>query len=245
MRDQTPETRPKAAGELGVLQEFLNSGHLNAATLVAPAARDEIRRRHAAGDSQALLASEFGLNQGFVSAIVRRAPLDDELHSPEAAQRWLAARDLLPPDTPLGEPDVALLRELRELLRHLAAANNGHALEPTALESLDRIAASAPLVFRFGSPPEPTLQPIGTAANAATAFLLALLYRTIRDGRWQRLKRCPGIGCPFTFYDAARNRTGTWCAMSICGNRTKVRNYQKRKRVARAVSATGVDPPPA
>jgi predicted RNA-binding Zn ribbon-like protein len=245
MREQSPETRPQAPGELGLLQEFLNSGHLNAATLIAPHLPDEIRRRHERGASQSLLASEYGLNQGFVSAILRRAPLDEELTSPEAAQRWLAERDLLPPDTALGEADVARLRKLRDLLRHLAAANNGHPLEPGALESLDQIAAAAPLVLRFGSRPEPVLRPAGPAFNAVIGGVLALLYHAIRDGKWQRLKRCPGNGCPFTFYDASRNRTGMWCAMSICGNRTKVRNYQNRKRVARAVSATGVDPPQA
>lgn len=233
MRDVTPETRPQAPGDLGVLQEFLNSGHLNAASLVAGATREEIRRRHESGDSQSLLASEFGLNQGFVSAILRRAPLDDEFATPDDAARWLETRELSSPGTEISPDQLRELSELRELLRGMAAANNGHALEPGVLAALNTIAAQAPLVVRFESAGEVALDPVGGGVPGAVGRLLAMLVAAMRDGSWQRLKRCPGNGCPFTFYDSSRNRTGTWCAMSICGNRTKVRKYQQRRRVAR------------
>lgn len=235
MREITPETRPQAPGDLGVLQEFVNSGHLNATALVRGDVREEIRGRHERGDSQSLLASEFGLNQGFISAILRRAPLDDELGSPADAAAWLEGHRLAAAGTVVRAEDLIQLLEFRELLRAMAAANNGHALEPDVLAALNAIAASAPLVVRFESASELALHPPAGGVAAALGRLLAMLVTSMRDGSWQRLKRCPGNGCPFTFYDSSRNRTGTWCAMSICGNRTKVRKYQQRRRLARTV----------
>jgi predicted RNA-binding Zn ribbon-like protein len=234
VKEQTPENRPTATGPLGVVQEFLNSGHLDAAGRFPAAILDDIRTRHENGSSQASLATEYVLNQGFVSAILRRVPLDDELRPPHAAGDWLAERGLLAPGSAVSATGLERLIELRELLRHLAAANNGHPLEPEVLPALNRIAAAAPLVVRFQSHSEAGLAPAVDGIDGAIGRLLAMVFAAMSDGTWQRLKRCPGTGCPATFYDASRNRTGTWCAMSVCGNRTKVRKYQQRKRVARA-----------
>jgi predicted RNA-binding Zn ribbon-like protein len=239
MREQTPENRPSAPGALSLVQDFINSGHLDAAALVAPGVADTIRARHEAGDSQALLAGEYGLNRGFVSAVLRRVALDDELQPPDAAAAWLAARDLLPEGTVISDEELERLLEFRQLLRTMAAANNGQALEPGVVSSLDRVAASVPLVLQFGNELEPELRPIGEGADEAIGRLLAMVAVAMRDGTWQRLKRCVGHGCPFTFYDSSRNRTGTWCSMSVCGNRTKVRNYQKRARASREQKSRG------
>ncbi len=48
------------------------------------------------------------------------------------------------------------------------------------------------------------------------------------DGTWSRLKACRQ--CEWAFYDWSKNRSGRWCAMSVCGNRTKVRAYRARRR---------------
>lgn len=230
----TPETRPPAPGGLRVLQEFMNSAHLGGRAMVSPSAAEAIRTRREAGESQATLAVEFGLSQGFVAAIGRGARLGDDLETPASARDWLLARDLLDPGGALDDEDMQRLRELRELLRALALANNGQPLPPEVLPLLDQAAKRAPLVFSFEGGCEPSLRPSVAGIDGATARVLALLYEAMRDGSFQRLKRCQGDGCPHTFYDASRNRTGTWCAMSVCGNRTKVRSYQSRRRAARS-----------
>ena len=42
------------------------------------------------------------------------------------------------------------------------------------------------------------------------------------------VKACPADDCRWAFYDRSRNRSGTWCDMSDCGNRAKARAYRKR-----------------
>jgi predicted RNA-binding Zn ribbon-like protein len=50
------------------------------------------------------------------------------------------------------------------------------------------------------------------------------------DGRWQRMKACPGEHCGWVFYDHSRNNSGRWCSMAVCGGRTKARAHYRRQR---------------
>lgn len=227
MEITTPENRPLAPGVLGRLQEFLNSGHLEGRSPLTPEETALIRARAEAGENHASLVREFGVPQAFIAAIARGAPIFDELDSPDAAARWLAERGFVEPGQRIDGAALARLHELRELLRDFAAANNNHPLPPRSLGSLQAIARSEPLVVEFAASGEPGLAP---AKGSPLARIVAAVFDAMRDGSWARLKRCPGLGCPFTFYDASRNRTGTWCSMSVCGNRTKVRKYQQRHR---------------
>ena len=226
--------RASAPGPLGQLQDFLNSGHLGGPEVLAPATADAIFSRVSAGESRATVATEYGLPQVFVSAIGRGSPVYDELHSPEAAADWLRDRSLLSADEQLNSGEHRRLLELREILRRLAIANTHGPLAEVDRASLDEYARSAPLVLAFeGAAPAVALRPQASGVHRAIGGLFAILFESIRDGSWQRLKRCPGNGCPFTFYDSSRNRTGTWCSMGVCGNRAKVRSYQARRREAR------------
>jgi predicted RNA-binding Zn ribbon-like protein len=45
-------------------------------------------------------------------------------------------------------------------------------------------------------------------------------------GNWTRLKACPRDVCGWIFYDRSRNSSSRWCAMSVCGNRTKTKRFR-------------------
>ena len=65
------------------------------------------------------------------------------------------------------------------------------------------------------------------------ARLLAIVFRSMADGTWDRFKACPhGDGCEWAFYDYSKNRSSTWCAMQPCGNRAKARAYRERRQAA-------------
>lgn len=233
--ETTPETRPIAPGPLGVLQQFLNSGHLGSEVRLPDGMIETVRERAHAGNHQATIAKDLGIGRMLVAAISRGAPANDELATAEAAAEWLSAQGLLQSLDAFAEADRERLIAFRELLRELAVDNTHGTHNAVLLRELDAVAAAAPLTAHFASPAEITLEPAPGGASAAVGRLLIILYDAIREGSWRRLKRCPGMGCPFTFYDSSRNRTATWCSMSVCGNRAKVRNYQERRRTARAV----------
>ena len=59
------------------------------------------------------------------------------------------------------------------------------------------------------------------------ATLLAIFHEAQLTGQWPRLKACRQ--CEYAFFDRSKNRSAAWCAMSICGNRTKNRAYYRRR----------------
>ena len=76
------------------------------------------------------------------------------------------------------------------------------------------------------------LEPVGEGPAAARALALGVVLEARRDGSWDRMKACPGPHCGWAFHDHSRNRSGQWCSMQICGNRTKGETFRKRRRAA-------------
>jgi len=150
----------------------------------------------------------------------------EDLTSPQALADWLAVRGLLPERKPLTQQDLADAIELRETLRAVLQGNAGHAVAAGAAERLDRIAASVPLRARFAAGAR--LEPAEAAKGPATAWLLGVIYESMIEGTWGRLKVCANDSCRWAFYDSSRNRSGTWCTMAVCGNRMKGRKFRRR-----------------
>jgi predicted RNA-binding Zn ribbon-like protein len=63
--------------------------------------------------------------------------------------------------------------------------------------------------------------------DGAVATLLGILHEAQLTGAWPRVKGCRQ--CGYVFFDRSKNRSAAWCAMSICGNRTKNRAYRRRR----------------
>jgi predicted RNA-binding Zn ribbon-like protein len=83
------------------------------------------------------------------------------------------------------------------------------------------------LVVRF-EPARPDLVPTADGVRGALGVLLAWAFDAMREGSWERLKLCERHTCRWAFYDRSRNRSGKWCSMEVCGNRTKVEAYRER-----------------
>jgi predicted RNA-binding Zn ribbon-like protein len=149
------------------------------------------------------------------------------LGTPAKARAWLLQKRLVTPPVRITYADVDRLRELREALRALVAANHGNAVPREALETLRREGARARLRVGFGSRGATELEPVGHGADAAVATVLDILHEAQTSGVWPRLKACRQ--CGYAFFDRSKNRSAAWCAMSICGNRTKNRTYRRRR----------------
>ena len=152
----------------------------------------------------------------------------DQVATPDALRDWLADRGLLARTEQLDEDDVRQARSVREAIRSLLATNNGTELDPRALETLNNAARSAELVVSFGDAGTPQLSPIRPGFRGALGRLLAVAFRAMADETWSRLKTCSAHDCNWAFYDASKNRSGTWCDMQVCGNRAKARSYRQR-----------------
>jgi predicted RNA-binding Zn ribbon-like protein len=151
----------------------------------------------------------------------------EQLTDPAALSGWLRAHDLLEGGD-AGADDLRQAVAVREALRVLCWANNGLQASRGASATLDEAAARAGLRLRFRDPGEAALMPSAEGVDAALGRLLAIVAESMRDGSWARLKACRSEVCGWAFYDRSRNRSGTWCDMAVCGNRTKVRAYRER-----------------
>src|SRR4051794_21431432 len=159
----------------------------------------------------------------------------EQLEDAKATAAWLAERDLLPAgDDALTDADVRQARLMREALRKLLLAHNGAPLDPDAVDRVNSAAKSAELVVRFDEHGHAQLTPVRPGIDGALGRLTAIVYRSMSDGTWERLKACADPGCEWAFYDWSKNRSGAWCDMAVCGNRAKARAYRERQQRGQA-----------
>ena len=162
-----------------------------------------------------------------VREFVNTRDIDDDLDdiaSPPALERWIGEHDL--GGGHATEADVARFADVREGLRALLLENNGEPLDRDAVARMDAVAESVPLSVTFGGDCE--LQPVGQGLDGALGTILAVVYASMRDKSFDRLKACREETCEWAFFDHSRNRSATWCSMKVCGNRAKARTYRAR-----------------
>jgi predicted RNA-binding Zn ribbon-like protein len=116
-------------------------------------------------------------------------------------------------------------REVREAIRELLYANNRHAGERDPHPVLEDAAVAAKLSLDFHTP---ALVARAPGVDGAIGRVLAVVYASMRDGTFTRLKACRNHDCRWAFYDYSKNRSAGWCSMQLCGNRTKTRAYRRR-----------------
>ena len=154
----------------------------------------------------------------------------ETLVSPGILLEWLRAHEIVArPRVALDERDLERAIGVREGLRALALANNGHDLNTCAVDLMREASAGAASEIHIEPDGPRLILGAGAGINEAIGVLLAITARAMIEGTWPRLKACPGRHCGWAFYDYSRNQSARWCSMSICGDREKTRAYYKRK----------------
>ena len=165
------------------------------------------------------------LLQRFINTHNHDFPSDwDRIGTAATASSWLREKGLV--SEPVTEADAARLRALREAIRALAVANQGREPGPAATDLIRRTAA--PLTVAIDAKGRTSLEPMRGGVDGAIATLLGILHEAQLSGDWSRMKGCRQ--CEYAFFDRSKNRSAAWCAMSICGNRTKNRTYYRRHK---------------
>jgi predicted RNA-binding Zn ribbon-like protein len=148
------------------------------------------------------------------------------LGTPSELQAWLRERDLDGARAP-SRDDVKRVLAFRETLRELLIANNEHRTAPEAASQLEQAARRARLTLELDRHGHLVLTPQAKGVDGALGRILRVVYESMADGTWHRLKACRQ--CAWAYYDYSKNRSATWCSMAICGNRTKTRAYRRRR----------------
>jgi predicted RNA-binding Zn ribbon-like protein len=151
----------------------------------------------------------------------------EELTDPDSLHGVLTGIGALDKGAPaLSAADLRRALAGREALRKLLHANVGLPTDGAALELLDRTGATLGLAVRFDRDGASRLTADGSSLNGALGRILAVVYSSMVAGTWARLKACPRDVCGWIFYDRSRNSSSRWCAMSVCGNRTKTKRFR-------------------
>jgi predicted RNA-binding Zn ribbon-like protein len=169
------------------------------------------------------------LLQRFINSYNHDFPLDwDRIGTGQKAQTWLRQKRLVGRDDRISDADAARLRDLREGIRTLAIANQGGQPGAAAADVVRGASGAAGLQVVIDDTGRTALEPEAGGVDGAIATLLGILHEAQLAGQWPRLKGCRQ--CGYAFFDRSKNRSAAWCAMSICGNRTKNRAYYRRRR---------------
>jgi predicted RNA-binding Zn ribbon-like protein len=175
----------------------------------------------------------LGLVQAFANTfwdLERGRP--ELLRSPSALAAWLRRRGLLGPAVRLDESDLRRVLDAREGIRALLFANSSLDPDRAAIARLNAALSGASVVTRLEAGAPPAFLPANHGLDGALGIIAASVAVAQIEGRFGRLKACPGPQCGWAFYDHSRNLAGTWCSMSICGARVKARYYRQRRRGA-------------
>ncbi len=173
---------------------------------------------------------ELSLVQAFVnSRWDLERELQDQFADREGLARWFIDRDLVPAGTRVSEAGLRRALDARDGLQALFFANNGAELDREAVEKLERALRGPGPFVKLGADSPPDFVPWSRDVDGVLALIGTIAAIAQLDGRWIRLKACPGDDCGWTFYDHSRNQAGCWCSMSVCGSRAKARDYRRRK----------------
>jgi len=152
----------------------------------------------------------------------------DRFDEPRELAAWLAEAGLLEGPDEVAPEELRLAVEVRESLRDLAAANHGQRIDSASIDTLNEAARTVGLNLRF-SAGGAGIEPSSIGVLGGLGRLLSIVADAMAAGTWPRLKVCMNQDCGWAFYDHARNRSGKWCDMSVCGNRMKARAYRARQ----------------
>jgi predicted RNA-binding Zn ribbon-like protein len=126
-----------------------------------------------------------------------------------------------------GDDDLERAHELRDAFRSLLRGNNGFAVASGDVAAVNAAVRAAGLSPRMDASGRVTLEPAAADVAGALGRIVAVALAAMLDGSWARLKACRN--CGWGYFDYSRNRSATWCSMSICGNRSKTKAYRRRK----------------
>ncbi|MFD6098591.1 CGNR zinc finger domain-containing protein [Nocardiopsis flavescens] len=140
-------------------------------------------------------------------------------HGPADVERWW--RERFGAEVEVGASAYEDARALRgAVARGALAVSGGLAVPAGDAATIDRHAAMPDLPPQLGTPVAPTHERL-LAAVARDA--VGTLRRT------DRLRACSADDCALVYLDTSRAGSRTWCSMSRCGNRHKIRRLRERR----------------
>jgi predicted RNA-binding Zn ribbon-like protein len=152
----------------------------------------------------------------------------EDFPDPDALRDWLSRHDLISSRARLNNADLEQARCVRDALVRLSLARQSGRQDTDAIETLNRAARRAQMSVSFDADGRGEIRPLAPAADGALGALIAIVFESMTEGTWDRLKVCRDESCAFAFFDRSKNHSGTWCDIASCGNIAKSRTFRAR-----------------
>lgn len=85
-------------------------------------------------------------------------------------------------------------------------------------------------VLNFNGEYKQTFLPHKKNVNILLITIAIELAKLVSSEQFKYLKRCNNHDCVLLFIDNSKNHSRRWCSMEICGNRSKVNNFNQRNK---------------
>ena len=176
--------------------------------------------------SQTQVPPELARIAAFVNTIDRETGID-HIAAPDELKAWLVEHHGLAKSVRVTGEDVDQARALREGLRQVLRDDRDRDGDAGEIGELNRLLRSLRLHVQFNPDGKPMVAPVeADGVDGAFGAMVAGIAIAVGAGTWSRLKVCASDTCQWAFYDHSRNRSGRWCSMRVCGNRSKIRTYR-------------------
>jgi predicted RNA-binding Zn ribbon-like protein len=152
----------------------------------------------------------------------------EDFPDPDALRDWLARHDLISSRAHLNNADLEQARCVRDALVRLSLARQSGGQDTDAIETLNRAARRAQMAVSFDADGRGQIRPLAPAADGALGAIIAIVFESMTEGTWDRLKICRDESCAFAFFDRSKNHSGAWCDIAGCGNIAKARTFRAR-----------------
>jgi predicted RNA-binding Zn ribbon-like protein len=161
----------------------------------------------------------------------------DELASPAAFAAWCERHGLVPPGTHVTRGELAAAIQVRDALRRALLAHSGYPIPADALAATNETIARYRATIALDPRGDARIEPHGRGTTMVLARILVDVAVAQLRGTWPRAKLCPAEDCLWAFYDHSKNRSRRWCSMDVCGNRTKTKQYRRRRRPSGSIAS--------
>ena len=153
----------------------------------------------------------------------------DELGGPRELGAWMSQRGLSWSGAKITPAMFEAALQLRTSVRSYLQCDPVERRREDAVQSLNKAMSLFPLLAQARSD-RMTLRAGRDDALAGLSLVVAELYDGSVRGTLDRLKMCASEECLRVFFDRSKPATRRWCMSTLCGNRTKTRNYRERQR---------------
>ncbi|WP_189049627.1 CGNR zinc finger domain-containing protein [Micromonospora sonchi] len=115
--------------------------------------------------------------------------------------------------------ELALLREVRDVLRDVVSGRSSPAALAPLLEGVHQVPEVTPDGLRWA---------LKTPPHARLPVEMILAWARTEEKLPGRLRPCANGECRLFLLDRSRANRARWCSMAACGNREKARRHYKR-----------------